>query len=162
MIFDCIILLLSTFPYWDEHVTSETVKTVRRWLGRSLACRTLYWIAVIGPHWRYGGKDDDGQPKLSKLIPWHDTTHDDASLPICKLLLDWSVHFSSNGSLECLRRAIQSGWHRIWGDGSDDLISTAGAVQWARAKINGTEGQILRRMEEGTRASCMSIKQCMR
>ena len=39
----------------------------------------LYWIGVIGPHWRYGSKEDDGQPELSPLIPWHHTTHDDAS-----------------------------------------------------------------------------------
>ncbi|KAK2465585.1 hypothetical protein APHAL10511_002477 [Amanita phalloides] len=39
----------------------------------------LYWIAVISPHWRYGSKDDDGQLKLSPLIPWRHTTHDDIS-----------------------------------------------------------------------------------
>ena len=45
----------------------------------------LYWIAVIGPHWGYGMKEDDGQDEdvnrgLTPLIEWHDTTHDDASL----------------------------------------------------------------------------------
>jgi len=43
------------------------------------ARRKLYWIGVIGPHWRYGSKEDDGQLELSPLIPWHHTTHDDAS-----------------------------------------------------------------------------------
>jgi hypothetical protein len=38
----------------------------------------VYWIGVIGPHWRYGvQKDDDDEP--TPLIPWHDVTHDDAS-----------------------------------------------------------------------------------
>lgn len=44
----------------------------------------LYWIAVIGPHWKYGVKEDDGQDEgnhhgLIPLIEWHHTTHDDAS-----------------------------------------------------------------------------------
>jgi hypothetical protein len=39
----------------------------------------LYWIAVIGPHWRYGSKEHDGQLESSPLIPWHHETHDDAS-----------------------------------------------------------------------------------
>ncbi len=37
----------------------------------------VYWIAVIGPHWRYGIKED-GQD-LRPLIAWHETTHDQAS-----------------------------------------------------------------------------------
>jgi len=37
----------------------------------------VYWIAAIGPHWRYGERDD-GQ-ELVPLIDWHDTTHDAAS-----------------------------------------------------------------------------------
>src|ERR1700677_630917 len=38
----------------------------------------LYWIGVLGPHWRYGVKEDNGQ-ELRPLIAWHDTTHDQAS-----------------------------------------------------------------------------------
>ncbi|KAJ7803568.1 hypothetical protein B0H14DRAFT_2887395 [Mycena olivaceomarginata] len=38
----------------------------------------VYWIGAIGPHWRYGVKEDDGQA-IRPLILWHDTTHDDAS-----------------------------------------------------------------------------------
>jgi len=38
----------------------------------------VYWIGVIGPHWRYGEKEDDGQD-ARPLIGWHDATHDQAS-----------------------------------------------------------------------------------
>jgi len=37
----------------------------------------VYWIAAIGPHWRYGERDD-GQ-ELVPLFDWHDTIHDAAS-----------------------------------------------------------------------------------
>jgi hypothetical protein len=37
----------------------------------------VYWIGVVGPHWRYGVKND-GQ-ELNPLIDWHDTTHDQDS-----------------------------------------------------------------------------------
>ena len=37
----------------------------------------VYWIAAIGPDWRYGERDD-GQD-LVPLIDWHDTIHDAAS-----------------------------------------------------------------------------------
>ena len=38
----------------------------------------IYWIESIGPRWRYGEKEDDGQD-VQPLIAWHDTTHDQAS-----------------------------------------------------------------------------------
>ena len=38
----------------------------------------VYWISTIGPHWKYGYKDDDGQDPVP-LIEWHETTHDDDS-----------------------------------------------------------------------------------
>jgi hypothetical protein len=38
----------------------------------------VYWIGVLGPHWRYGVKEDNGQ-ELKPSIDWHDTTHDQAS-----------------------------------------------------------------------------------
>jgi hypothetical protein len=37
----------------------------------------VYWIGAIGPHWRYGEKDDGQDPV--PLIEWHDTIHDAAS-----------------------------------------------------------------------------------
>ncbi len=50
----------------------------------SSARNKLYWVAVVGPHWRYGVKEDDGQDDgptrgLTPLIEWHHTTHEDAS-----------------------------------------------------------------------------------
>jgi len=41
----------------------------------SRARSKVYWISVIGPHWRYGYRDDDGED-LRPLIEWHHTTHD--------------------------------------------------------------------------------------
>ena len=38
----------------------------------------VYWIGTIGPHWRYGEKEDDGQDPRP-LIQWHDVTHNEAS-----------------------------------------------------------------------------------
>jgi len=38
----------------------------------------VYWIGVIGPHWRYGVMVD-GEEDPTPLIPWHHVTHDDAS-----------------------------------------------------------------------------------
>ena len=42
------------------------------------AISKVYWIGVIGPHWRFGVKEDNGQ-RATPLIDWHDTTHDEAS-----------------------------------------------------------------------------------
>jgi len=45
------------------------------------AVEKVYWIGIIGPHWRYGEKEgdiDNGRdPK--PLIAWHHVTHDQAS-----------------------------------------------------------------------------------
>ena len=48
----------------------------------------VYWIAseTIGPHWRYGEKEDDGQD-LQALIGWHHTTHDQASFDDLRVLV---------------------------------------------------------------------------
>jgi hypothetical protein len=46
----------------------------------------LYWIGTIGPHWRYGERED-GQD-LRPLIDWHHTTHDLASYNDLRALVD--------------------------------------------------------------------------
>jgi len=38
----------------------------------------VYWIETIGPHWRYGEKEDDDQDPRP-LIAWHHVTHDQDS-----------------------------------------------------------------------------------
>jgi hypothetical protein len=43
-----------------------------------IAISKVYWIGVIGPHWRFGVKEDNGQT-ATPLIDWHDTAHDEAS-----------------------------------------------------------------------------------
>lgn len=40
---------------------------------------SVYWIAVIGPHWCYGIKEDNGQ-EPRQLIPWRQKTHSQRSL----------------------------------------------------------------------------------
>jgi hypothetical protein len=42
------------------------------------AISKVYWVGVLGPHWQYGVKEDNGR-ELSPSIAWHDTTHDQAS-----------------------------------------------------------------------------------
>ena len=38
----------------------------------------LYWIAAIGPHWRYGVREED-ERRVGPLIDWHHSVHDAAS-----------------------------------------------------------------------------------
>jgi len=38
----------------------------------------VHWIGTIGPRWRYGDKEDDGQDPRT-LVEWHHVTHDKAS-----------------------------------------------------------------------------------
>jgi hypothetical protein len=47
----------------------------------------VYWIGAIGPHWKYGEREDDGQD-LVPLIDWHHTTHDQASFNDLRNLVD--------------------------------------------------------------------------
>ena len=42
------------------------------------AVSKVYWMGVIGPHWRFGVKEDNGR-KVKPLIDWHHTAHDEAS-----------------------------------------------------------------------------------
>jgi hypothetical protein len=45
----------------------------------------VYWIGTIGPHWRYGEKDDNEQDP-QPLIDWHHITHDQASFDDLQVL----------------------------------------------------------------------------
>jgi len=45
----------------------------------------VYWVGTIGPHWRYGEKEDNGQYP-TPLIDWHHTTHDQASFDDLQVL----------------------------------------------------------------------------
>ena len=47
--------------------------------NESFRARTkVYWISVIGPHWRYGYRNNNGED-ITPLIEWHHTTHDQDS-----------------------------------------------------------------------------------
>jgi hypothetical protein len=43
-----------------------------------VASNTIYSIGAIGPHWRYGKKENDDQPP-TPLIDWNNTIHDATS-----------------------------------------------------------------------------------
>jgi hypothetical protein len=45
----------------------------------------VYWIGTIGPHWRYGEWEDNGQ-NLTPLIGCHHTTRDQASFDDLQVL----------------------------------------------------------------------------
>jgi hypothetical protein len=83
-----LIVEVKNYQHWPEGVARLFVQLCRQ--VNSAFAQTargkLYWIAVIGPHWRYGTKEDDGQLELSPLIPWHHTTHDDASFDDFQIL----------------------------------------------------------------------------
>lgn len=75
-----LIVEIRNTQHWPSGISALDVS-----LGRQLdmaysgsAVGKVYWIGVIGPHWRYGEKEDDGQ-KAEPLIEWHDTTHDQSS-----------------------------------------------------------------------------------
>lgn len=42
------------------------------------ALNKVYWIAALGPHWRFGVKEEDGQG-IRPLTDWHHEIHDEAS-----------------------------------------------------------------------------------
>ena len=76
-----LIVKVKNNQHWPEGETQLFVQICRQ--ANSAFAQSargkLYWIAMIGPHWRYGIKEDDGRLELSPLIPWYHTTHDDAS-----------------------------------------------------------------------------------
>jgi hypothetical protein len=97
------VVKLSTPPLTFRTVLIVEIKNSQHWqsgiraLERRLGRQTdaafagtahtkVYWIGTIGPHWRYGEKDDDGQD-LQPLIDWHHTTHDQACSMTFKYLL---------------------------------------------------------------------------
>jgi hypothetical protein len=96
------VVKLSTPPLTFRCVLIVEVKNSQHWqtgigaLERQLNRQTdaafartahtrVYWIGTIGPHWRYGEKEDDGQTPMP-LIDWHHTTHDQASFDDLQVL----------------------------------------------------------------------------
>jgi hypothetical protein len=79
----------------SQHWQSEYgIQALQRQLNRQTdaafagtAHTKLYWIGTIGPHWRYGEREDNGQD-LRPLIDWHHTTHDQASFNDFRVLAD--------------------------------------------------------------------------
>jgi hypothetical protein len=73
-------VLIVQIKNWDQK-QEDLIQQIGRWTDFEFLCTAahrLYWIGVVGPHWVYGEKEDNGQdPK--PLIGWHDVTHDDAS-----------------------------------------------------------------------------------
>lgn len=89
------VLKLSTPPLTFRTVLIVKIKNTEHWpngipaLERQIHRQTdvafagtafhkVYWIGTIGPHWRYGVREYNGQDPRA-LIDWHDVTHDNAS-----------------------------------------------------------------------------------
>jgi len=69
-------------PALERQLTTQTdaafVGTDAAFIGAAHA--EVYWIGAMGPHWRYGKKDQDDGQDLVPLIEWHHTqVHDAAS-----------------------------------------------------------------------------------
>jgi hypothetical protein len=75
-----LIVEIKNSQHWEfgipAHQRQLNRQTVAAFAGT--AHSKVYWIGVIGPHWRYGEKEDDGRD-VRPLIDWHHTTHDQAS-----------------------------------------------------------------------------------
>jgi hypothetical protein len=89
------VVKMSTAPLTFRSVLIAKIKNSQHWeygipaLQRQLNRQTdaafagtahskVYWIGTIGPHWRYGEKEND-EHDVRPLINWHHTTHDKAS-----------------------------------------------------------------------------------
>ena len=87
-----LIVKVKNYQHWPEGVARLFVQLCRQANSAfaQIARGKLYWIAVIGPHWRYGTKEDDGQLELSPLTTLLMMT---LLSMICRRSQDWSVHF---------------------------------------------------------------------
>ncbi|KAH9044733.1 hypothetical protein EDB85DRAFT_1910962 [Lactarius pseudohatsudake] len=61
-----------------ERQINRQIDTAFRGTELGTAVSKVYWITTVGPHWRYGVRENDGQG-LRPLISWHETLHDQAS-----------------------------------------------------------------------------------
>jgi hypothetical protein len=68
----------------DSPCWRDCIPLSEKWIKRhtdaafdETAVSKVYWIGVIGPHWRYDVGDDEQDPE--SLTAWHETTHDQAS-----------------------------------------------------------------------------------
>jgi hypothetical protein len=75
-----LIVEVKNSQHWEAGIPSleRQIKRQTDAAFSGTAVSQVYWIGVIGPHWRYGIKEDDGQDPRP-LINWHDITHDQAS-----------------------------------------------------------------------------------
>ena len=65
-------------PHWPANIPEQEVQikhhTDKAFAGSEVS-RARYWICVIGPHWRYGFKDDDAQFPTKIFRIWLDSLH---------------------------------------------------------------------------------------
>ena len=59
----------SVIPRLDEHLRQQTDTSFEE----GWAVDKMYWIAAVGPHWRYGMND---RQAVQPLSDWHDKIHD--------------------------------------------------------------------------------------
>jgi hypothetical protein len=85
-----LIFQMKNTQHWD-HGVEDLMQKIRRQTDHEFGAYKLYWIVAIGPHWVYGEKCGEQDPK--PLIEWHDVTHDDASyrdlLQLVELVVSW-------------------------------------------------------------------------
>jgi hypothetical protein len=79
-----LVIEIRNTPDWPASISAQETQIKRRTDAAlagsdvSKARSKVYWISVIGPHWRYGDRDEDEQD-LRPLIDWRHTTHDQDS-----------------------------------------------------------------------------------
>ncbi|KAF9506050.1 hypothetical protein BS47DRAFT_1353378 [Hydnum rufescens UP504] len=75
-----LIAKIQNTQYWESRIPALQRQLNRYTDGAfsGTAYSKVYWIESIGPHWRYGEKEYEGQD-ARPLIDWHHTTHDQAS-----------------------------------------------------------------------------------
>ncbi|KAF8261475.1 hypothetical protein EI94DRAFT_797818 [Lactarius quietus] len=64
-------------PLLETEINRQTVASFSGTISGP-AISTVYWMGVIGPHWRYGVKEEN-ERDARPLTAWHDTAHDQAS-----------------------------------------------------------------------------------
>jgi hypothetical protein len=75
-----LIVKVKNSQHWQSGI-GTLMRQINRQVGTAFAGTAhskVYWIGAIGPHWRYGVKNDDSQEPVH-LIDWHVVTHDDAT-----------------------------------------------------------------------------------
>jgi hypothetical protein len=75
----------------EEFKTPFNGSSIGKLMPHSQALLTIVldWHAIIGPHWRYGKREDNNGQDLRPLFDWHySTTHDQVSFNDLRVFAD--------------------------------------------------------------------------